>query len=317
MSEWSPDEAWLDARFEQRVRPDVFRGARTEARPVAVLLGAQPGAGKTRAGQFARRLYERRLAAITGDDFRALHPDYKRLQREDPLQMPTVTQEVSGPLVKRSVEFARALRTSVLVEGTFRDADMVLDTARAFHEAGFEVHVVALAVPAELSRASALGRYFETLGTDQNRWTSMEAHDAAVAALPTTVEMLAGSPAVDRFTILDRDGAVVEGSAEPGPSRAQQMAEQIRRSLTRPLTDAEARTVSSTMGQVARAARREGTQQLHPARQAAGVEAARLAQLSFAQRATEATRTSRDTPRTGPQRPTPGAISDRAPGIGE
>ncbi|MGL5859616.1 MAG: hypothetical protein ACRC35_14665, partial [Angustibacter sp.] len=45
------------------------------------------------------------------------------------------------------------------------------------------------------------------------------AHEAAVRGMPATVAKLAGSPAVDRFTVLNRDGAVLEDSSRPGPDR--------------------------------------------------------------------------------------------------
>ena len=54
-----------------------------------------------------------------------------------------------------------------------------------------------------------------------------------------------------------------------------------------------------------------------PGDRAAGRAALDVARLAFAKPAAEATRPSQDTPRTGPQRPTPGAMSDRGPGIGE
>lgn len=54
-----------------------------------------------------------------------------------------------------------------------------------------------------------------------------------------------------------------------------------------------------------------------PGDRAAGRAALDVARLAFAKPAAEATRPSQDTPRTGPQRPTPGAMSDRAAGIGE
>lgn len=54
-----------------------------------------------------------------------------------------------------------------------------------------------------------------------------------------------------------------------------------------------------------------------PGDRAAGRAALDVARLAFAKPATEATRPGQDTPRTGPQRPTPGAMSDRAAGSGE
>lgn len=245
MSQWEPDKAWLDHRFRTRVVPDIFRGAESSSRPTVVLLGAQPGAGKTRATEFAQRMNDAKLVAITGDDFRSLHPDFKRLQRDDPHEMPNVTQAVSGPMVARAVEYARENRISVIVEGTFRDPQMVAQTVQRFHGAGFSVHAVALAVPPEVSRASTLGRFYETLGTDQNRWTPPTAHEAAVKAMPHTVAALAASPQVDRFSIVDRDGTVLADSSRPGPESAEQMGQLIEQAHSRPLTGQERELVDT------------------------------------------------------------------------
>lgn len=309
MSRWEPDAAWLDARFDRAIKSTIFRGERPEAGPVVVLLGGQPGAGKSRAAQFVQDLHGTSFAVINGDDFRALHPEFKRLQRDDPESMPTVTQAVSGPLVARAIDYAKDQRVSVLVEGTFRDPAMVLETARAFQAVGFTVHAVALAVPPEVSRASTLGRFYETLGTDQNRWTPPAAHEAAVRGMPVTVGMLAGSPAVDRFTILDRDGAVLEDSTEPGPGRARQMRQSIEETYRRPLTGQERALVEAAAARV-----HEVTRRRHEPGVAAAAKAARAA---FGRPATEATRSRPQVPKAGPQRPPPSTLSDRAPGIGD
>lgn len=274
-----------------------------------VTLGGQPGAGKSRATQYARELHDVELVAINGDDFRALHPEFKRLQRDNPEGMPAVTQAVSGPLVARAVEYAREHRVSVLVEGTFRDPVMVLDTARRFHESGFEVHAVALAVPPEVSRASTLGRFYETLGTDQNRWTPPEAHDAALAAMPATVEALGRSEVVSRVTVLDREGRVLMDGSRPGEARAQSARAVIEVAHSRALTSQERALVSS----VTRPATPPLGAQASPAQRSA----AQLARAAFGTAATDATKTTPSTPRTAPPRTPPGAMSDRPPGIGD
>jgi Zeta toxin len=201
VTRWHPDAEWLDERFQELIEQRAwFATTQPEARPVLVLLAGQPGAGKTRAHQFVRELHGRDFEAITGDDFRAYHPDFEDLQRNDPTAMPRLTQEVSGPLVARAISYGRDHRLSIILEGTFRDPPVVLDTARTFQQAGFAVHVVALAVPPQISRLSTLGRFYTTLGTGQNRWTPPHAHEASVAALPHTVDDLARSPDVDKIT---------------------------------------------------------------------------------------------------------------------
>lgn len=246
MTAWQPDERWLDARFLTKVVPDLFADAAPRRLPVAVLLGGQPGSGKSRAAQFAREMHADDLVDVIGDDFRSLHPDFKRLQRDSPLTMAQVTQCVSGPLVERSIHFAIQRRFSVLVEGTFRDPAIACSTAAGFRDAGFYVHAIALAVPPAVSRASTIGRYWETQGTAHSRWTPPDAHDAALRGMPLTVAALARSHAVNRFSVIDRTGSLLEDSSRPGTSRAAQMVACIRDTHERPLTLAERRLVLAT-----------------------------------------------------------------------
>lgn len=276
---------------------------------MAVLLGGQPGAGKSRAAQFAAELHGRELVVINGDDFRRFHPAFKRLQRDEPERMASVTQAVSSPLVERAIEHARAHRVSVLVEGTFRDPAVALRTAEAFCEAGFDVHAVAVAVPPEVSRASTLGRYFETLGTSQNRWTPPQAHDVAVRGMPSTVEALGRSAAVARFSVVTRDGQVLADNVRAGTQRARQVRGVVEATHSRPLTGQERALVAAIRDEVRRTIERTPASP-----QRAAVDVARLA---FGAPATEATRTKTLSPRAGPQRPAPGALSDRSAGIGD
>ncbi len=250
MTDWTPDAAWLNDRFDRRLRPRLFADRGAEAQPVVVFLGAQPGAGKTRAGSLARELHSRPLVVINGDNFRSLHPDFKRLQTDHPQRMPVVTQAVSGPMVERSIEYARTNRISVLVEGTFRDPALVTQTAEAFHASGFDVHVVVLAVPPQVSRAATFGRFTETLGTDQNRWTPPEAHENALRGLPTTADALARSPIVGRLTAVTRDGHVLVDSTAPGRERAAAIRAQLDHSRIRPLTLQERALVDATIAAV-------------------------------------------------------------------
>lgn len=226
----------------------MFGGAEPQQQCFLVLIGGQPGAGKTRGTHFAQALHEERVVVVSGDDYRYLHPEYKRLQREDPEQMPVVTQPVSSGMVERALDYARKNRVSVLVEGTFRNPTVATGTAEAFHRDGFDVHVVALAVPPQVSRAATLSRYYETLGTEQNRWTPPASHDAAVAGMTGTVEALARSSTVARVTVLSREGEVLADSEEPGEERARQMRSVIEHAHTRPLTADEQELVDAIEG---------------------------------------------------------------------
>lgn len=212
----------------EKALPSVFgRIAPASGRPTFVLLGGQPGAGKTRAQDAIARSHPA-MAAVTGDDFRIHHPDFVTLAKTDPLGMPNTTSAVAGPLVRRCLDHAlgkryddagalvdeRAERYSVLLEGVFSNPDMVLNTVEEFAAAGFDVHAYAMAVPEHLSRLSAEYRYLAAGSPYAARWTPPTAHDRSFNALPETVAALEQSPLVSRLEVWTRTGPTYVGDRD-------------------------------------------------------------------------------------------------------
>ncbi|WP_225828518.1 zeta toxin family protein [Streptomyces naphthomycinicus] len=195
-------EAQLRARFEERVRDFVFSGHSPRDEPVLVLAGAQPAAGKSQAMAAAeQRRRDHDLVPLTGDELRAFHPQYEMLLRDEPLLFPNATAQASGAWVRMSIEHARTQGYSLILEGVFRNPEIVMATAAQFADAAYEVEVLALGVRAERSRLDSLHRYLES-----GRWTPPTAHDSAYTAMPETIAAAEASPAVQRLTITDRTG---------------------------------------------------------------------------------------------------------------
>ena len=252
MTVWTPTAEWLDDIYAREVRPAVFDRSVTTDHPTLVMVGGQPAAGKSRAGEWATAQHDP-MAEVTGDDLRYLHPDFRRLKRDDPMAMPNVTQAVSGPLVRRCLDEAVERRYSLLLEGVFRDPAVTVATIERFHAAGFTVHAVAVAVPPQLSRASAINRFLT-----QGRWTPPSAHDSAVQSLPGTVQQVATHRDVARFTVVDRSG-VLRDSTIPGAGRGEEMRAVVQHAHTRSLTDVEARQVATLQRAIVGAATTPGT----------------------------------------------------------
>lgn len=198
----------LERIFRTTIAPLVFNDAAPAGRPVVVLIGGQPGAGKTRASEevLARHAQTRPIPLI-GDEFRQFHPAYEQLLATDPANMAPATDAAVGKWVRMTIDYAREHRYSVLVEGTFRRPEITLAEADAFHRAGYFTHVVALAVPAPVSRNSTLHRAVaDARRGGEARWTSLDAHERGYAGTPRTIAAAEVSDAVDRITIYNRAG---------------------------------------------------------------------------------------------------------------
>ena len=198
----------LSELFNEAITPWVdARLARAAPGPATlVLVGAQPGAGKTRVVSRASR-DTGSAVVVVGDDLRQFHPDYARLMRDDPLRMPEVTAQAAGAWARMSSDYLRERQASVVFETTFRQPDAVVATAKEFRDAGYRVEVRALAVPEAVSRLGVLSRYAEQV-RDQGvgRWTPQEFHDNAAEQMPKSLERVISEGYVDRALVVDRTG---------------------------------------------------------------------------------------------------------------
>lgn len=201
----------LRAIFRRSIQPEleVLRGSQTNTEPTLVLVGAQPGAGKTRTVGRAQQDHAGAIAVV-GDDLRVFHPDYVRLMREEPLRMPEVTAQAAGAWARMSSDYLRERQASVVFETTFRQPDAVVATAKEFRDAGYRVEVRALAVPEAVSRLGVLSRYAEQV-RDQGvgRWTPQAFHDVAAEQMPKSLERVIAEGHVDRVLVVDRAGRAV------------------------------------------------------------------------------------------------------------
>lgn len=213
-----------------------------------VFLGGQPGAGKSRATDILKNLHSAEdLVAIEGDAYRRHHPDYEATLRTDPTAMPEVTAPAAGAWTGMAVQTAVANGYSALVEGTWRDVNMPLTTARRVHDLRWHTHAAVVAVPAALSLVGTVSRFYDA-DPLRARWTPVEAHDLTVRALPDSVRELAGASEIDRFTVLDRDGHVhLDEDGADLPGRAERAAASYAQLTTRPLTEHELSSILQTL----------------------------------------------------------------------
>ncbi|KAK8028017.1 zeta toxin family protein [Apiospora marii] len=271
--------------FEQNIIPAEFGGLEEN---VATLLPPSPpnmgqtGAGKTRAAPAIKKAFESVaireeqegpvLAHFVADTYKTYHPAYATLSAaEQRDHQPGRASAATGPDARRwlamAARYAVALRADVLLESACRYPDDFASLAQTFHEGGYRVEVVLLAVPAGLSRLGTLTRFYrrrrpseEAAGAEsspprqqgallQARLTPKKVHDASYEGLLYAAEFVDEASVVDQVVVVRRDNLVVYANEkekgergrndntgeQPGPGTA----DALRRERRRPLLEGE------------------------------------------------------------------------------
>lgn len=192
--------------FEQWIVPtelDPF-GSTSTARPQAVVVGGQPGSGKTRA--LRKCAAQPEFVVVNGDDLRPFHPGYADLMRRFPELMPDVTAPAAGAWIQMSLAWAASHRRNVAWETTFRSGDALLRDVTMFVDAGYDVTVTALAVPGEVSLLGTVQRLCAQVATaGAGRGVSIEGHDEPYGRTVPLLDRLAAEVPGIQVRVVDRD----------------------------------------------------------------------------------------------------------------
>ncbi len=241
--------------FLEEIVPEEFRGATPSPAPAVVLMGGQPGSGKSGLLDAATAYLSTADAPavqIVGDDLRDYHPDYQRLLAADDRTAAAATDQDSGRWVQMCLEHAPRNRYSVVVEGTMRDPQVPLDTAAAFRAEGYRVEAWVMAVDPLSSKLGILARYHqqrEAFG--HGRFTVDAAHDAGAAGVLVSVDALQDARAVDRVLVATRGPSVI--ADQPGTARTPRIRDVFSTERTRPWSPQEVQDYAERAARIATA----------------------------------------------------------------
>lgn len=246
------------------VERDALAETQAQDKPKAILLGGQPGSGKSvLAAEAARELRDQGGAVvIDADRMREENPRYKQLSRDDPQHAADRTQKEAGEWATRLTMAAAENRRNLVVDGTMRSPENIRDLAVRLKEGGYEVEARVMAVSAETSMTRARLRFEEQVAErGTGRFVNREQHDGAYAGMAQTVAALEREKLVDSVRLYDaQQRPIYENRQARGEwQHAPEAARALEQERSRPWTHAERRDHVSALEDIhALAKQREG-----------------------------------------------------------
>ena len=206
------DEKTHSGIYERVVREALFRLVTSSPNPRIILVGGQPGAGKTKAaGQALEGLRSEGYGAalINGDDLRPFHPKYAELIKQDKATAAEKTGLDVGLWVERAIREAAEKKYNVVVETTLRQPEKVRQTLAAFKQHGFAVELRVLVVDKAYSNLGIYQRFAHALSIKNAvpRFTPQRFHESTLQQMPLSIEVAAS--VTDKITYLNRENTVL------------------------------------------------------------------------------------------------------------
>ncbi|WP_186251174.1 zeta toxin family protein [Burkholderia gladioli] len=242
-------------RAYARVEREALDGSREQAAPTAILLGGQPGAGKTALARQAMAELGARGGAvlIDADRMRENLPQYSQLLRQNPQHAADLTHVEAGRWSGRLTSAASEARRNLVIDGTMRNPESLRNLARRLNERGYTLEVRGVAMPGDVSLARAQMRTEREIATTGvGRVVNPQQHDQAYAGMVETVALLEREKAVNRIRIVDRHHREIyrnelhQGDWREPPAAA----DAITRERGRPMTHEEIADHAAMLGDI-------------------------------------------------------------------
>lgn len=188
-----------------RIIDYVKIGKEPSERPIAVIVGGQPGAGKSGViGNTIEKL-DSNCVVVDNDDYRHHHPRVDEINAECPEIFTECTDQLSFAATPRVIADLIENKYNLVIHQTLKNDTIIKCAIKDLMEAGYTVVIRALAVSELKSNMSMIKRCQDQIAIDGTcRWVPQNNHDYAYNGLPETVGKIEQLGAYHLLEVLTR-----------------------------------------------------------------------------------------------------------------
>jgi len=232
-------------KIQQVIIDDNTFFAKPSDSPVVIILGAQPGAGKTEIERIARAELGGNIINCNADLFRDYHPDAHEIKSRFENHYPSLTAKYAQDWNNGLRAYCEANRLNYILETTFSSGPAMNKTIDELQQKGYRVEIKLLAVHPRLSLLGTHVR-FEEMKAQENsgRMVGKDVHDQKYQMVAPTLYSVQSAALYNKIQIYGRSVEPVEGSFKLGvylvatnpPNPLQLFQEEIDRKWSADLT---------------------------------------------------------------------------------
>jgi predicted ABC-type ATPase len=200
-------------KISKRIINQYTQGVQPSTSPVVVILGGQPGSGKSQLITIAQKRLNNNAVICNADDYRDFHPKSEEIKRKYEKHYPDITVKYSQPWNAILQSYCEERKLNYILETTFSSGNQMNETITRIKNIGYRVLVMVLSVAKKLSFLGTRIRYESMKERDgYGRVVDKLVHDQKYEAVAKTLQMTVHANRYDEVFIYGRP---IEVSNEP------------------------------------------------------------------------------------------------------
>jgi len=202
-------EIW--EKIYEHIKADITIGKELGNGKCTVILGGQPGAGKSVFYQEKEDLIN--FIGINGDDYRAYHPHINEIIKTDIEHYSERTQSFSNSIVERLIDDLSDKGYNLIIEGTSRNPNTPLKTCIELKQKGYYTELVVVGCDAEISWKSTIKRAQQQKNAGlKPRIVPIDTFNFIVNNVSENLGIIYDQKCFERISIIDRDRNILYDS---------------------------------------------------------------------------------------------------------
>lgn len=184
---------------------------------MVVILGAQPGAGKTELQRITEAEFGGNIVNCNADLFRDYHPDAEKIKSKHEAYYPQITAEYAQQWNKGLRKYCEDNRLNYILETTFSSGQVMNKTIAELQDKGYRVEIKLLAVDPKLSLLGTYLRFEAMKATEGNgRLVGKDAHDTRYYMVAPTIFLVDKDGRCNKLQVYGREltqrnGMILQG----------------------------------------------------------------------------------------------------------
>ncbi len=178
-------------KYKKKALMILTTGKRPSSKKTFVVVGGQPGSGKTRLVSLAKNELENNVVILDVTELMLMHPSYEYISKNCPELTYRLLSKDAKRLEREMLTYLSENGYNVINESTFRESNLIINKTEVFYSKGYNVDLKVMSVPKLESYGSTFYRYATALlnGNDA-RWVEKYGHEDSYNNVIKTMQEL-------------------------------------------------------------------------------------------------------------------------------